>query len=266
LFSEILDVYEKSGRGVPTFFDKHFSYSWDKARRMFDRARQLKFPLLAGSSIPVTVRFPEIDLPLETPLAGAVALAYGDPDAYGFHTLEAMQSLVERRRGGETGIRRVEYLQGAKAWDWVRDHHTALWNACWRCIPGTSGALLDAAPMDPNASLFVLDYRDGLTAGALITRLCEHWTVGLQPANGPMLATRFGGPELKRPLPHFDGLVDCIENMFLTGQEPYPAERTLLTTGALALAFDSKRARRAVDTPGLAISYKAPANAYRQRS
>jgi hypothetical protein len=31
LFTKILDVYEKSGRGAPTFFDKHFSYSWEKA-------------------------------------------------------------------------------------------------------------------------------------------------------------------------------------------------------------------------------------------
>jgi len=263
LFSEILDVYERAGRGVPTFFDKHFSYSWPKAQAMFERARRLQFPLLAGSSIPVTVRFPEVDLPVGTPLRGAVALAYGDVDAYGFHTLEAMQSLVERRRGGETGIRRVEFLQGAKAWDWVRGHHTELWNACWQRNPGAAGALLDAAARDPQAALFVLEYRDGLTAGAMITRLCQHWSVAVQPVGGALLATRFGGPELKRPLPHFDGLVDCVEEMFVSGREPWAAERTLLTTGALAWAFESKRAGRALDVP-LAISYKAVANAYRQ--
>src|SRR5438552_3464292 len=29
MYSEILDIYERSSRRVPTFFDKHFSYSWD---------------------------------------------------------------------------------------------------------------------------------------------------------------------------------------------------------------------------------------------
>jgi hypothetical protein len=251
---------------VPTFFDKHLSYSWDKASAMFQRIRKLKFPFLAGSSIPVTVRFPDVELPLETPLTGAVAIAYGEPDAYGFHTLEALQALVERRRGGETGIARVNYLSGGAAWNWIRSHHTPLFDAALACVPGVSGPILDAAAKDPSPALFTLEYRDGLSAGVLITKLCQHWTVAVQPATGPLLATRFGGPELKRPLPHFDGLVDCIEEMFVTGKEPYPPERTLLTTGALAYAFDAKRAGRAVETPGLNFAYKVPPHVYRQRS
>lgn len=266
LFSQILDVYERSGRGVPTFFDKHLSYSWEKADTLFQRVRKLGFPFLSGSSIPVTVRFPEIDLPLGTPLTGAVAIAYGDPDAYGFHTLEALQSIVERRRGGETGIRRVDFKQGAAAWEWMRSHHRPLWDAAWQRMPGATGSLFDAAARDEKPALFVLEYRDGLTAGALITRLCQHWTAAVAPASGAILATRFGGPEIKRPLPHFDGLVDCIEEMFITRKEPYPPERTLLTTGALAHGFAAKRQGAAVETPGLAISYQAPQNVYRQRS
>lgn len=266
LFSEILDVYEKSGRGVPTFFDKHLSCSWDKANTLFARIRRMRFPFLAGSSIPVTVRFPDVELPLGTPLRGAVAIAYGEPDAYGFHTLEALQTLVERRQGGETGIAKVNYLEGEAAWRWIGAHHTALFNAAWQHVPGATGAIVEAASRDRNPTLFTIDYRDGLSAGVLITRLCQHWTVAVQPAAGPLVATRLGGPELKRPLPHFDGLVDCMEEMFVSGREPYPPERTLLTTGALAYAFDAKRAGRAVETPGLNFAYKVPQNVYRQRS
>ena len=266
LFSQILDVYEKSGRSVPTFFDKHLSYSWEKAEAMFRRARKLNFPFLLGSSIPVSVRFPEMDLPLGTPLSGAVAVAYGDPDAYGFHTLEALQSVVERRRGGETGIRRVDFKQGAAAWEWMRQHHRALWDAAWSRVPEAAGSLFDSAGRDANPALFILEYRDGLTAGALITRLCQHWTVAVQPVGGAILSTRFGGPEIRRPLPHFDGLVDCMEEMFITRKEPYPPERTLLTTGALAYGFAAKRAGAAVDTPGLAVSYQVRKDVYRQRS
>jgi hypothetical protein len=100
----------------------------------------------------------------------------------------------------------------------------------------------------------------------LLTRLCQTWTAAVQPVEAGILATRFGGPEIPRPLPHFDGLVDCIEEMFMTGKEPYPAERTLLTTGALAHAFDAKRLGREVETPELAISYQVGRNVYRQRA
>src|SRR5207237_1253764 len=102
LFSQILDVYEESGRTVPTFFDKHFSYSWEKAEAIYRRAKKLGFPFMAGSSIPVTVRNPPLDPPLGTPITEAVAIGYGDLDAYGFHTLEALQCLVERRKRSET--------------------------------------------------------------------------------------------------------------------------------------------------------------------
>ena len=45
-------------------------------------------------------------------------LGYGDLDAYGFHTLESLQCMVERRKDGETGIRSVEWLDGPAVWSW----------------------------------------------------------------------------------------------------------------------------------------------------
>ena len=71
-------------------------------------------------------------------------------------------------------------------------------------------------------------------------------------------AMYFGLSGPSRPLPHFDGLVNA-EDLFDTGEPPYPVERTLLTPGALALAFKSKKkGGSAVNRPQLAISYKAP--------
>jgi len=75
----------------------------------------------------------------------------------------------------------------------------------------------------------------------------------------------FGPRERTRPLPHFDGLVRCIEEMFITGKPQYPVERTLLTTGMLAFLFESKRVRKTVETPALDVAYRAPAHAYFQR-
>jgi hypothetical protein len=53
-------------------------------------------------------------------------------------------------------------------------------------------------------------------------------------------------------------MVRNFENLVLTGQPPNPVERTLLTTGILAFAFDSLyRGSAAIATPQLEISYHA---------
>lgn len=55
---EIVRVFRKTGQSVPVFNDKHLSYSWEKAKKMFDWSRELKFAFMAGSSLPVTWRAP----------------------------------------------------------------------------------------------------------------------------------------------------------------------------------------------------------------
>ena len=55
---QCVDVFEKDGVAVPLFNDKHLSYSFEKAKWMVDASRRLKFPMLAGSSLPVTWRLP----------------------------------------------------------------------------------------------------------------------------------------------------------------------------------------------------------------
>ena len=71
---EIVKVFRHSGRAVPVFNDKQLSYDWDQSRQMVDWSRELGFPLMAGSSVSVTFRRPELDFPLETPMQEAMAV------------------------------------------------------------------------------------------------------------------------------------------------------------------------------------------------
>ena len=57
-FKQCVDVFEKDGVSVPVYNDKHLSYSFEKAKWMVDASKRLKFPMLAGSSLPVTWRLP----------------------------------------------------------------------------------------------------------------------------------------------------------------------------------------------------------------
>jgi len=269
LFQRIVEVFRRSGRSVPLFSDKHLSYSWTKARMMYRQALELGIPFLAGSSIPLTVRTPELDVPLGTRFEGAVAVGYGGLDSYGFHTLEALQCLVERRAGGETGVAAVETLEGDAVWKW-RDGPEGRWSA-----PLLEAALARANRARPgspernskNPAVFLLDYRDGLRAAVyMLGGHVENFLFAAKLAGRPEPVSTLFGLREGRSLPHFDGLVRAIEEMFVTGRPPYPVERTLLTTGALAFALESRHQRRHWSTPELGVAYRPPRRRWFQRA
>ena len=72
LYQQIIRVFEQSKRSVPVFNDKHLSTSWDEAKWMFDKSRELKFPLFGGSSIPFYYRKPEMELDMDTPIKASI--------------------------------------------------------------------------------------------------------------------------------------------------------------------------------------------------
>lgn len=264
LFSQIMDVYEHTGRSVPTFFDKHFSYSWEKAHALYSRAKKIGFPFMAGSSIPLTIRRPVLDPPLETPITEAVALGFGDPDAYGFHTMEGLECLIERRKGGETGIASVEWIGGddIEAWrnssrgDWSKPLFARLFEEAQKLSGRPLLALSEEHSNSP--ALFVLHYRDGLRAAVLVLTENVGFSAAYRTPTQQALQFTSYSARVERPLPNWDGMARCVDHFLATGEAPAPVERTLLVTGALSLCFESKRQRKAIDTPQLQISYRAP--------
>ena len=269
LMKQIVEVYRQSGRSVPTFSDKHLSYDWEKAKQMYAWSKELNFPFMAGSSIPLTVRTPELEIPYEAGINEAVVVGYGNVDSYGFHTLESLQCMVERRRGGETGIESVEWIEGGGVWQWLsgpgRRHRPLLDQALARCHKTKPGRLEDNCK---EPYLYLLNYKDGLRAAAFI--LNGHaggWSMAcrLDGRTDPV-STYFGFTSGGRTRPHFDGLVHCIEHLFVTGTPLYPVERTLLTTGALSFLFESRVQKKELATPELAIRYRAPRNTFFQRA
>ena len=104
-FKQCVDVFEKDGRAVPVYNDKHLSYSFEKAKWMVDASKRLRFPMLAGSSLPVTWRLPDLELPLGCEIEDALMVGEGGSDPMDYHALEAMQCMIERRKGGETGVK-----------------------------------------------------------------------------------------------------------------------------------------------------------------
>jgi hypothetical protein len=272
MMQEIVEVFRETGRAVPVFNDKHLSYSWDRAKRIYDWAHELKFPLMAGSSLPVTWRRPELELPLGTVIEEAVVAAYGPLEVYGFHALEALQVMLERRKGGETGLQAATCLTGKDVWKagddgrWSWDLLEAALARSESVNPGdvrrnVGRMAVQGIPQAPPTA-FLLEYRDGLKATVLLLNghIQDFCFAGKIKGEAKPASCLFHLP----PPPgarYFDCLVANIEKLLEAGKSPYPVERTLLTSGALDAVMDShyRRGTR-VETPQLDVRYAAPAD------
>jgi hypothetical protein len=255
-FEGTVAAFREAGAVVPVFNDKHLSARWEDSKFMYDTARAMEIPFMAGSSLPLAWRRPPLELPLETPLEEALVAGFGGLESYGFHALETLQCMVERRRGGETGVASVECLEGEAVWKaaddgvWSRDLLEAA-----LARQGTDVAGKDLRGQ--GAAAFVLRYRDGLRATVLmLDSLARHFLFAARlPGQRRPVSTQFW---LQEPVyGHFSYLARAISELTLAGAPPYPVERTLLTSGVLCRAMDSRfEGHRAIETPELAIAYR----------
>ena len=259
-FEETVAVFRRCGRSVPVFSDKHLAWNWTDAKWMYDTARELNIPFMAGSSLPVTWRRPPIDLQRGSRLAEVVGIAYGPLDAYGFHALEMLQCLCERRHGGETGVAAVQCLTGPAVWQARAEgrFNAQLFTAALARLKKPDRFKGDLAAAVGNPVVFVIEFRDGLRAAILMLNpAVREWAVAWCEADRSAPQSTQFWLEGKRPYGHFKHLLKGVERMIHTAKPTWPVERTLLTTGMLHELHVSKmRGGVRLETPHLAIAYQ----------
>lgn len=264
MFQRIVEVFRRSGRSVPVFVDKHLSYDHEKALSMVKASRELKFPLMAGSSLPVTWRVPEIEPPLETRFKeGLVVFGYdrSTEEVYFFHALETLQCMLERRRGSESGVAAVRFLEGEAVWQ-AGDEGLWSWKllraAINRCPSKNYGHVREQV-LRPQA--IIIEYKDGTrgTVLNLVEAVSEFAFAATVEGESEPISTCFFLP----PPPganFFNPLTFNIERFF-AGEQPYPVERTLLTSTVLDLALRARQSKTTrVTHQALDIQYRAPAS------
>ena len=275
-FQEIVKVFRSSGRAVPVFNDKHLSWNWEWAREMYDTSRRLGFAFMAGSSLPVTWRTPSLEMPYGAPIREAVCVGYGGVDSYDFHALETIQCMVERRQGGESGVKWLHAWRGEKFWQayqdgvFPRDLAEAALCRSHTLKPCREG-FNDIFPKFDDMRRLVADpvayqyqHADGLKCTMLLLNgLVEDFNFAARLAGSADLFST----QMYLPMPparttlanFFSPLVNNVEKMFLTGKPTYPVERALLTTGLTSAGVESLyRGQVRYDTPHLAVRYTAP--------
>ena len=275
-FKQTTDVFRKDGRAVPIFNDKHLSWNFDWAKEMVATSHELGFGFCAGSSLPVTWRMPAIDLPHGAEVEEVLGVAMGAVDIYDFHALEMIQSMAERRRGGETGVVSMHALRGDAVWQaldagsWKNGGwDQKLFEACLSrsqtlAQPATFSHRYPTAPQmrewvkEPIAYRF--EYADGLKGTMLLMNgLVDDFNFAARlKGKAEPLSTMFYLP----PNPNVTysaALMSKAEETFLTNKSPYPVERTLLTSGLVAAGLKSLAAgQKRIETPQLAVRYSVP--------
>ncbi|MBK9167592.1 MAG: hypothetical protein IPM24_09030 [Bryobacterales bacterium] len=273
-FKQCVDVFEQDGRAVPVYNDKHLSWSFEKAKWMVDAGHRLKFPVLAGSSLPVTWRLPDLELPLGCEIEEALMVGVGGSDPMDYHALEAMQCMIERRKGGETGVRAVQLIEGDAVWQagdegrWSKRLLEAALSRSDRpqgltIQDGRTQNLMrdgELARLVEKPAAYFIEHRDGLRTTLLMLNGAVrdfNFAARLKGQREPAATQFFLSPTPN--VTYSACLVSKIDEMFTTGKAPYPAERTLIVSGALEACLTSKvQGHRRLETPQLAVRYTAP--------
>jgi hypothetical protein len=280
-FQQCAQVFEEEGHAVPYFHHKQLSFSFEQAQAMVKTANRLRFPLQAGSSLPLTWRLPDVDIPPGAEVQEAVMVVGGRYDGMDFDALEAMQCMLERRKGGETGVKAVQLLEGDDVWAagnagrWSSD---LLSSALSRSDTPLGLTVLDGRTQDLVASgvlpqlvkdpvAYCIEYNDGTHATLLLLNgAIMDFNIAARVKGHGLISTQFFLP----PPPN-ETYSACLaakaEQMFQSRTAGYPVERTLLTTGLLEACLNSRhRLNQRLETPHLRINYQPPAESQYARS
>lgn len=267
-FDQIVRTMRRSQRFVPVFNDKHLSYRWDWSQEMYDEARDLKIPLMAGSSVPLGERRPTWELPANAEVQSAVSIHGGGMEVYDFHGFEVLQSFLERRRGGEAGVKSVQLISGdefvnyVKTSEWPSDLVAAAMQAEQHAAMVRQTRPLQSTskphPEVGNHALLIT-HVDGLKSVVYKHgKSSDRWNFAcsLKDEESPHATAIINGPWGNFNL--FNALSHAIASFFQTGKSPYPVERTLLASGLLEAAMRSHAAGgKVIDTPELQFAYQS---------
>ena len=273
--------------GAACFIHGALSSNLDRGRALAKLAASRRIALLAGTPLSVTWRLPEVELPRDTALSEALVVVQINPPpnqtpnsaqagsqgtlaGAELNALEGLLPVIERRRGGESGVRSVRLLEADEVW---RAGRRKLWSwpllaaALSRSHSPQGDPVLDGRTQDivglglvpklarrPQA--WLLEHRDGLRTSILVLDgVVGDFNFAVRAADGRIFSAQL----FRAPPPveqHFSLLAAAVEDFFESRKTPWPLERNLLIAGLLeTFRSPATRGGEAVAAPGLNIAY-----------
>ena len=276
---------ERTPEGAACFVHGALANSLERGHEFARLARSRQIALLAGTPLCVTWRLPEVNLPLATPLSEALIVVQANPSpgqtsppsppsslrGAELQALEGMLPVIERRRGGESGVRSIRFIEGKELWK-AGDKGNWSWPllaaALSRSHSPQGDPVLDGRTQDlaglglvpklaRNPRGWLLEHRDGLRSAILVLDgVVADFNFAVKAQDGSVVSAQL----FRAPAPaeqHFSRLAAVMEDFFRTGEAPWPIERSLLITGLLEkFGQPSSRTGRVVAAPGLEIAYQ----------
>lgn len=257
LLGETLKALDDLSLRIPIFSDKHFAHDIEDTDWMYRQLKSRNLPFMGGSSIPHCPHAPAFDLKLIEDAKELLVVSYSTAvEAYGYHALELLQSVAEKRRGGETGVRAVTVLEGDAVW-------AALERSEWPedLMLSALDLLHQSNISHPRQSedvplLFIVEYLDGFKGYVIQqSNLSQQWAFSFRNSRGEIVSA-ISDSETARPWGHFERLTRMIEQFVITGTAPFPMERVYFSSGLINYAMESLYQGKRLETPRLRTNYQ----------
>ena len=234
-------------RGTPCFVFGALGTNLAAARTITTLAAARQVTLASGTTLPVTWRLPQVDLPDRAAVDEALIVVQGPSPLAELHALDGLLPVLERRAGGERGVRQVKFLAGRELWR-AGDRREWSWPllsaALSRSDSPQGDAILDGRTQDlvglglvPKLATsprgWLLEHPDGVRTTLLVLDgVVADFNFAVRLADGSNLSAQL----FHAPTPgqeHYSQLTATLEDYFRTGTPPWPAQRSLLTAGLL---------------------------------
>ncbi|MBI5800298.1 MAG: hypothetical protein HZA92_06160 [Verrucomicrobia bacterium] len=234
-------------RGASCFVFGALAANLAAARTFAALAAARQVTLASGTVLPTTWRLPQIDLPPQARVDEALIVVQGASPLAELHALDGLLPVLERRAGGERGVRQVKFLSGRELWR-AGDRREWSWPllsaALSRSDSPQGDAILDGRTQDlvglglvpklaTNPRGWLLEHTDGVRTTLLVLDgVVADFNFAVRLADGSNLSAQL----FRAPVPgqeHYSQLAAALEDFFRTGTPPWPAQCSLLTAGLL---------------------------------
>ncbi len=262
-FDQILEVFARSGRKVPIFFDKHLSWNPASIHAMYRRIKTDSLAFFGGSSTIWSPLEPALNLPENPDFEEVVAVYFNALESYLFHSLEYVQAQVALRPGGESGIAEIVAWKDEEVWAAMDrgEFSGTLLATSGFAVSEEAGRAMEEfiARRGLPVYAFQLRHRDGLKVTHLMQRdVVRKWFFASKlKSSEKIFATSVQTAGEEHFFPHFARFARAIENFILHGAPPYHLERLYITSLATAYSMQAlAQAGTPLEPPDLkSVSY-----------